>query len=240
MTNLFKSVLKGAFAGALAVLLSSCAATNEPDFQGGAVTNTKPGLASTFTFHHRVSDDGTTQSEDTVKYTTTISPVEIKGKSGAYVFVNSQSQINTRTIAYETNGNISILVPLVTQSTQDVQWMTIPLIGSGGSKDLLLAEYETEISGVPTKLRLTGSATLVGNENMTVNGKSYVAKYFKITRTLTSTTFSVPVSTNDDDLFWWIPDLGFFSKMEEGGFSDPTGQVASELSTETLVRYSGQ
>lgn len=224
----------------IALSLTGCAATNEPDFQGGGVTNTKPTLASTFTFHHLVTDDGVNQHEDSIVYTTTISPIDIKGKSGTYVFVNSETQINTRTIAYETSGNISILVPLVTETTQDVQWMTIPLIGSGGSKDLLLAQYDTTISGVNTSLKLTASATLVSNENMTVNGRSYTAKHFKITRTLTSTTAGIPISTNDDDLFWWIPDLGFFGKVEEGGFSDPTGQVAIELSTETLLRYSGQ
>ncbi|HET6512857.1 MAG TPA: hypothetical protein VFH43_11735 [Candidatus Kapabacteria bacterium] len=224
----------------LAFGLASCAATNEPDFQGGGVTNTKPAIASNFRFHHITSDEGTKTHEDSLTYTTTVSPIEIKGKSGAYVFVNSESQINTRTIAYETNGNISILVPLVTETTQDVQWMTIPLIGSGGSKDLLLAQYDTTISGISTSLKLTATATLVSNQNMTVNGQNYTAKHYKITRTLTSTTLGIPVSTNDDDLFWWIPDLGFFGKIEEGGFSDPTGQVASELSTETLLRYSAQ
>jgi hypothetical protein len=223
------------------VMLQSCAATNEPDFQGGAVTNTKPTLGSTFLFHQRTTDDGTTQSEDSVTYTTTVSPVDIKGKSGAYVFVNSESQINSRTIAYETNGNIAILVPYATSaSNPDVQWMTIPLIGSGGSKDLLMAQYDTEVNGIPTSLKLTGSATLVSNESITVNGRSYTAKHFKITRTLTATTFGVPVSTNDDDLYWWVPELGFYGKLEEGGFSDPTGQVASEVRTETLLRYSGQ
>lgn len=228
-----KSVLPGLFC---ILLFFGCAATAEPDFDGGAVTNTKPAIGSTYTFHQSVTEhDGAAKSQDTVKYVVGISPVDIKGKSGAYVFANSQSPKDTRTIAYETNGNISILVPLVTQSVQDVQWMTIPLTGSGGSKDLLLSEADVEIKGVPTHVKLVANTALVSTENITVGSKTYTAKKVKVTNTITTTAGIVPISTNDDDFYWWIPDLGFYGKSEEGGIDDPLGVYGTDITTETLT-----
>src|SRR5687767_775758 len=126
MKKLSTGVLPALLFGAM--LLQGCAAETEPDFDGGPVTNTKPPIGSTYRFHQVVvNNDGVVQSEDTVTYTTGISPVDIKGKSNAYVFANSTSAQDTRTIAYESNGNVSVLVPFITQSVQDVQWMTIPL-----------------------------------------------------------------------------------------------------------------
>jgi hypothetical protein len=223
------------------ILLSSCAAEPDPDFDGGPVNNTKPNIGTTYTFHQVVKDnDGVVQSQDTVTYTSGISPVDIKGKSMPYVFVNSQSQTGTRTIAYETNGNISLLVPLVTDSIQDVQWMTIPLTGSGGSKNLLLSELETTNSGITTNAKLIANVSLAATENISVNAKTYSAKKIKLTKTLTVTTAGIPVSTNDDDFYWWIPELGFYGKSEEGGIDDPTGFYGTDVTTETLVRSSMQ
>ena len=226
---------------ALAFSLMSCAAEPDPDFDGGPVNNTKPNIGTTYTFHQVVKDiDGVVQSQDTVTYTSGISPVDIKGKSMPYVFVNSQSQTGTRTIAYETNGNISLLVPLVTDSIQDVQWMTIPLTGSGGSKNLLLSELETTNSGITTNAKLIANVSLAATENISVNAKTYSAKKIKLTKTLTVTTAGIPVSTNDDDFYWWIPELGFYGKSEEGGIDDPTGFYGTDVTTETLVRSSMQ
>ncbi len=238
MKSLFKSLLPLLMG---ASIMYGCAAETEPDFDGGAVTNTKPAIGTTYTFYQVVVDnDGVAQSQDTVTYTTGISPVDIKGKSNAYVFANSTSAEDSRTIAYETNGNIAVLVPLITQSTQDVQWMTIPLTGSGGSKNLLLAEYETTNSGITTNVKIIASASLVTTENMTVGAKTYSAKKVKVTSTLTTTNAGIPISKNDDDFFWWIPDLGFYGKSEEGGIDDPTGFYGTDVTTETLVRSSAQ
>jgi hypothetical protein len=222
------------------ILLSSCAAEPEPDFDGGPVNNVKPMIGSQYTFHQVVTDNnGTVQTQDTVVYTVGISPVEIKGRSGAYVFATGDP-LSSRTIMYETNGNISLLVPLITQSAQDVQWMTIPLTGSGGSKNLLLSEAETTNSGITTNAKLIANLSLAATENITVNAKTYSAKKIKVTRTLTVTTAGIPVSKNDDDFYWWIPDLGFYGKSEEGGIQDPTGFSGTDVTTETLVRFSGQ
>jgi hypothetical protein len=238
MNKLSKGLIPALLFGAF--LLHGCAAEPDPDFDGGPVNNTKPQLGTTYTFHQVVTNNGTVQSQDTVIYTATISPIDIKGKANAYVFLNSVSQVQSRTIAYETTGNISMLVPLVTQSTADVQWMTIPLTGSGGSKNLVLSEIDTSISGVSTNVKLIANTSLMGTENFTVGAKSYSAKKIKVTKTLTLTGAGIPVSKNDDDFFWWIPDLGFYGKSEEGGIDDPTGQVSSDVTTETLVRSSGQ
>lgn len=237
MSKIFRYVSILSFA----LLISGCAAETEPDFDGGPVTNTKPPVGSTYTFHQVVAENnGTLKSQDTVVYAVGISPVDIKGKSNIYVFANSVDPKDTRSIAYETNGNVSVLVPLVTQSVQDVQWMTIPLTGSGGSKNLLLSEIETTNSGITTNAKLLASASLVGTENISVNGKTYSAKKVKVTNTVTVTTAGIPVSTNDDDFFWWIPDLGFYGKSEEGGLDDPTGYYGTDVTTETLVRSSAQ
>lgn len=234
-TLLRTTLLLGAFA------LQGCAAEPDPDVDGGAVNNKKPNIGTTYTFHQVVVDnDGVVQSQDTVTYTSGISPIEIKGKASPYVFVNSQSQAGTRTIAYETSGNISLLVPLITQSTQDVQWMTIPLTGSGGSKNLLLSEIETTNSGITTNAKLIANLSLAATENITVNAQTYTAKKIKLTKTLTVTTAGIPVSKNDDDFYWWIPDLGFYGKSEEGGIDDPTGFYGTDVTTETLVRSSAQ
>jgi hypothetical protein len=239
MRSLSKSLLSlivGAFT------LYGCAAQTEPDFDGGAVTNTKPPIGSTYRFHQVVTNnDGVIQSQDTVTYTTGISPVDVKGKSNAYVFANSTSPEDSRTIAYESNGNVSVLVPFVPKAgNPDVQWMTIPLTGAGGSKNLLLAEYESTSGGITTNIKIVANASLVSTENFTVGSKTYSAKKVKVTSTLTTTTAGIPISKNDDDFFWWIPELGFYGKSEEGGFDDPTGTFGTDVTTETLVSFSSQ
>jgi hypothetical protein len=236
---MMKKLSNGVFLSLLfgALLLHGCAAEPEPDFDGGPVNNIKPEIGSQYTFHQVVTDNnGTIKTQDTVVYTVGISPVDIKGRSGAYVFATGDP-LSSRTIVYETNGNVSLLVPMVIQgSNPDVQWMTIPLTGSGGSKNLLLSEIETTNSGITTNAKLIANVSLAATENIVVDSKTYSAKKIKVTNTLTVTTGGIPVSKNDDDFYWWIPDLGFYGKSEEGGIQDPTGFYGTDITTETLVR----
>lgn len=222
-----------------ATFTQSCkeSSTDPGDGGGGTVTNNKPGAGSTYTCYARTTNNGTQKSADSVTYTVSISPTEIKGKSNVYVFSSSNSGDDPRTIAYESNGNISILMPVITTSSQDAAWMTIPVTGSGGTTNLLVSDFDLDLFGTPMHTSVKVSASFVGSENIAIGNKSYTAKKIKTTSTSVITIAGQNSSGTDDDFYWWISELGYYGKSEEGGQVDPVTSQADDLKTETLVHF---
>lgn len=197
-----------------------------PNNNGTPVENTKPNQGSSYKYYSKTTENGTVTNEDTVLYTVT-ADVTIGERSGVYVYTPDDGD-DPRTISFEANGNISILLPYITPDSAGTFWFTIPLTGSGGTTNRLVADFE--ILGVRSVTRT--SASLAGTENVSVNGTTYSAKKIKVTSTM---TVAGQTAASDDDFFWWVPQIGFYAKFEEGG-QIVDGQQ-EELTVETLASF---
>jgi hypothetical protein len=195
------------------------------------VTNSKPTDGSTYTYYSKTTDNGSTTEEDTVVYTVEANVTEpATGQTGVYIYTPDNGE-EPVTLRFESNGNVSILMPVITADNTGVQWFTLPVTGSGGTSNLLV--LDVDLFGAHTKT--TASAGFVGTENITINGKTYTAKKLKTTSNATVTVAGQSAVSSDDDYFWWVPELGFYGKSETGG--QVQGPDAEPLTVESLVRF---
>ncbi|HET6512855.1 MAG TPA: hypothetical protein VFH43_11725 [Candidatus Kapabacteria bacterium] len=219
-----------------AVSLQSCKSdTTGPDGGGNNVTNTKPKAGATYTYNEEVAPEGQQPTNSTVIYTVVQANATVGSKSSVYTF-DGPADDDTRVIAYESNGNVSVLVPRVTMTGVDTVWMTIPVTGSGGSSNLLVADFDLDVFGIMVNTKVNVTATAAGTENITVGSKSFAAKKIKVTNKTTVTMPGVPATTETaDDYFWWVPEIGYYAKNQETSRDEDTDDVI--VTTETLTSF---
>jgi hypothetical protein len=203
------------------------------------VTATFAKAGSTYYYHlHHKDQSGATVTSDTNIYTISRDDLSIGGRTNVRLLELTTEGQDQGTIAYlsynaDSSASLFFAGTAIFGGVSSDPWINLPIRSSGNSH-VVVADTTMDFLGVPMQMKIEISSTFLSSENLTVAGKTYAVRKFKLTNTTTTTTSGVPSVDSRDTFMWWIPEIGFFGKMEETLIDDRDREV---LSTETLAHF---
>lgn len=150
-------------------------------------------------------------------------PATIEGKANAITVMRGNG--DTLTMAYETNGDVSINFPnglnFQGLSLPDIGkgWWTIPY-GSGKTNDTLFSQstsLQVNFGGTPITLpvKVNIVANSLGSTTYTLNGKGYTTKQATITIYATASFGILTDKVTLEQEIHFAPEIGYFTTFDQ-------------------------
>jgi hypothetical protein len=229
--NLRKDLLPLLLVGAM--FTQSCKEESTGPGTGGNNNTTKveAKAGSSFTFDSTSSESNSTGS---ITYDFAKDDLTFGDRTNVRLVMNGAD--TAMIFAYNTDGSISMFFPNDPEMVETFgagTWLRVPVSGGAGQE---LTVIDTTIIDpefpIPLAIKLKFTTSHVGSSTVTVSGKSYAAHNVKL---VTESNFFV--STVSENIFTWVPELGFYAKMQGSSESMGTTSTNSEtLTSFTLVK----
>ena len=212
----------------LALGLNSCKSDSDSGTNPNPTSTTvKAKAGSSYTFDSTSSSSNTTGS---VTYNIVADDVSAGGRTG--IRIVQQAADTAMMFTYNADGSISMFFanePDMVEAYGEGVWLKVPVKGGAGESltviDTMVIDPE---SGLPFKIKLKFTTSYVGATTFALNGKSYPAHKVKL---VTDTEFFFP--SVGETIFTWVPELGFYAKLE----SSTSVLGTTETDLETLTSF---